>query len=73
MAKLSDVNTTDIVDAIRLACRNMCSCFDPDDHDLPYWQVDVLPNTFLAKPFEHENPGRHLPPLFMADELAGIP
>ena len=73
MTKLSDVNTTDIVDAIRLACRNMCSCFDPEDHDFPYWQVDVLPKTFLAKPFEHENPGRHLPPIFMADELAGVP
>lgn len=73
MTKLCEVNTTDIGDAIRLACRNMCSCFAPDDHDFPYWQAEVFPKTFLAKPFEQENPGRHLPPLFMANELADIP
>jgi hypothetical protein len=51
----------------------MCSCFAPDDHDFPYWQVDARPEAFLARPMEQENPGRHLPPLLMARRYAGIP
>ena len=42
MARLTDVNTTDIIGAIELARNAMCSIFDPDGEDVPYFRVAVL-------------------------------
>ena len=39
MAKLSDVNTGDIRDAIRLGCRSMQRVFNADDDDIPFFSV----------------------------------
>ena len=35
-ARVSDVNSNDILDAIRLGCRNMERCFNGDDNFIPY-------------------------------------
>ena len=35
-AMVSDVNSNDILDAIRLGCRNMERCFNGDDNFIPY-------------------------------------
>ena len=48
MAKLGQVNTTDILDAIRLGCRTMCSCFNTDDDDVPYFRAIARPEAFLG-------------------------
>lgn len=72
MAKLRDVNTTDIIDAIRLGCRTMSSIFDGDDHDIPYWRANARPNAFFGICQEDHVPGRHLNALLNAEDAAGI-
>ena len=60
MVQMSDVNTTDIIDAIRLGCRAMSRVFNPADHDLPYFRVFVRPQPFLGLCMPDHVPGRHL-------------
>ncbi len=72
---LSDVNTTDIVDAIRLGCRTMQSVFNADDHDIPFFNAQALPEALLGFecPYtESHVPGRHLSALLEAEAVAGI-
>ena len=35
MTRLSNVNTTDILESIRLGCQTMSSIFNADDNDIP--------------------------------------
>ena len=73
--KLSDVNTTDIVDAIRLGCRAMSNAFDADDSDVPFFDVVVRPEAkmdFSPYVSEAHVPGRHLNALLNAEDAAGI-
>lgn len=73
--KLSDVNTTDILDAIRLGCRAMSRAFDADDGDTPFFDVVVRPEARMAfSPWTSEAhvPGRHLNALLTAEATAGI-
>ena len=75
MARLTDVNTTDIRDAIRLGCRTMCSVFNADDNDIPFFGSSVRPAaelTFSAVNSEAHVPGRHLNALLNAEDAAGI-
>ena len=72
MAKVSDVNTTDILDAIRMGCRMMCSVFNADDNDVPYFRVIARPEAFLAISMEDHIPGRHLNALLNAQDAAGV-
>ena len=75
MAKLHDVNTRDILDAIRLGCRTMASTFDADDNDIPFFGVTVRPEvrlSFSAGGSEGHVPGRHLNALLNAEDAAGI-
>ena len=53
MARVSDVNTTDIVDAIRLGCRSMQQMFNADDGDIPHFRVIVRPAAYLDMSLEH--------------------
>ena len=71
MIRLSDVNTTDIVDAIKLATNAMCSIFDPTD-GTPYFRVAVKPDAYLGIPLESHIPGRHLNALLNAEDICGI-
>ena len=72
MTTLQDVNTTDIIDAIRLGCRTMSSIFNADDGDLPFWRANARPNAFLGICWEDHVPGRHLNALLNAEDAAGI-
>ena len=37
MARLQDVNITDVRSAIELGCRTMSSVFNADDNDIPFF------------------------------------
>lgn len=70
--KVSDVNTTDIKDAIRLGCRVMCRCFNADDNNVPYFRAIIHPNPFLGISMESHVPGRHLNALLNAENATDI-
>ena len=72
MARLKDVNTTDIRDAIRLGCEAMCNAFNADDADIPYGGAQVRPEARLAGSSESHSPGRHLNALLNAADAAAI-
>lgn len=75
MTRLRNVNTTDLGDAIRLGCRTMCSVFDADDHDVPFFRSQVYPEAFLAFYHGHSEshvPGRHLNALLNAEGALGL-
>jgi hypothetical protein len=75
MSKLSDVNTTDLRDAIHLGCQTMCSVFNRDDDNIPFFSSQVLPKAFLAFSWAHSEshvPGRHLNALLNAEDAVGI-
>jgi len=72
MAKLNNINTTDIVEAIRLGCHCMQSVFNADDGDIPYFRVAVRPEVFLGRSLEDHIPGRHLNGLLNAEDAAGV-
>ena len=75
MARLDDVNTTDIHDAIRLGCRTMQNVFNRDDGQVPFFGSIVRPHaelTFSSWHSEAHVPGRHLNGLLSAEDAAGI-
>ena len=75
MGRVSNVNTTDIVDAIRLGCRTMSSVFNADDGDVPFFKSTVRPDARLAFDPSHSEshvPGRHLNALLTAEDVSGI-
>ena len=41
--QLSNINTTDITDAIRLGCRMMSNVFNADDNDMPFFGSEGQP------------------------------
>ena len=72
---LSDVNTTDIEGTIRLGCRTMCSVFNADDDDIPFFSSQVWPEARLSfSPMHSEShvPGRHLNALLNAEDALGV-
>ena len=75
MGRLNNVNTTNILDAIRLGCRTMCNVFNADDNDVPFFGSRVRPEACLEFSWAHSEahvPGRHLNALLNAEEAAGI-
>lgn len=75
MSKLNNVNTTDILAAIRLGCRTMCSVFNADDKDIPFFGSRARPEarlSFSAAHSEAHVPGRHLNALLSAEDATGI-
>jgi len=73
---MQDVNTTDIVDAIRLGCRTMYRLFNADDNDIPFFDIEALPNARMSFSWAHSEaqvPGRFLNALLNAEDAAGIP
>ena len=74
MTRLSDVNTRDISEAIRLGCESMSRAFNADDGDMPYFSVRVRPIAEMrdtSGPEAHV-PGRHLNALLNAEDATGI-
>lgn len=75
MSKLHDVNTTDIADAIRLACNTMQNVFNADDNDIPFFNAQALPEALMnfECPYtESHVPGRHLSALLTAEHVLGV-
>ena len=75
MARLQDVNTTDVRSAIELGCRTMSSVFNADDNDVPFFGSRVRPQAelrFSAAHSEAHVPGRHLNALLNAEDAAGV-
>jgi len=75
MASVDCVNTTDLVDAIRLGCRTMQSVFNADDHDVPFFKSRVRPRAsreFYSPFTEAHVPGRHLNARLNAEEAIGV-
>ena len=75
MRKLSEVNTTDILGAIRLGCRTMCSVFNADDNDVPFCDAVVRPEARLScapDASDAHMPGRFLNALLNAEDAAGV-
>ena len=75
MTRVDNVNTTDILDAIRLGCRTMSSVFDADDGNVPFFRSTVRPEARLAfSPdcSESHVPGRHLNAMLTAEAVAGV-
>ncbi len=72
MTQLTDVNTTDIRDAIHLGSQHMCNSLNADDGDIPYGGAQVRPEAKLGGSSEAHSPGRHLNALLNAEDAAGI-
>lgn len=71
---LEDVNSSDLVGAIRLGCRTMSDVFDADDGETPFFAVTVLPEpamSFHPSHSESHVPGRHLNALLAAEAVVG--
>ena len=72
---LSSVNTTDLEAAIRLGCRTMCSVFNADDDDVPFFSSRVWPEAYLSfstSASEAHVPGRHLKALLNAEDVLDL-
>lgn len=72
---LSDVNTTDPRDAVRLGCRAMQSVFNADDpQGVAFFGAAMKPPSlsFSAHHSESHVPGRHLNAILAAEHVAGI-
>ena len=72
MPQVQNVNTTDIVDAIHLACHTMSNIFNADDNDIPFFRIIARPAPFLGISCEEHVPGRHLNALLHAADVADI-
>ena len=72
---LTDVNTTDLKDAVRLGCQVMGSVFNPEDRYAPYFGVTAWPEPSLRFSGSYTDahvPGRHLNALLNAEDALGI-
>ena len=76
MAHLADVNSRDLLGAIRLGCRTMERVFDADDpHGVAFFDAVAWPEPRLSFSPVHSEahvPGRHLNALLAAEGLLGI-
>jgi len=70
--QLTDVNTTDIADAIRLGCRCMQRAFNSQDADIPFFGARVRPIAEISSSSESHVPGRHLNALLNAEDAFGL-
>ena len=75
MIKLENINSTDILNAIRLGCRTMQNVFSDDDNQIPFFGSVVRPEAALSFHPQHSEahvPGRHLNAMLSAEDIAGI-
>jgi hypothetical protein len=76
MPPVADVNSTDVLGAIRLACQAMGRVFDEaDPHGVAFFDAVAWPEPQLAFSDVHSEahvPGRHLNALLAAEALAGV-
>src|SRR3954466_9287331 len=76
MATLADVNSTDLLGAIRVGCEAMGRVFDAGDpHDVAFFDAVAWPDPRLSFSDVHSEahvPGRHVNGLLAAEGLAGV-
>ena len=76
MTQLQDVNSRDLLGAIRLACRTMERVFDADDpRGVAFFDAVARPEPRLSFSPVHSEahvPGRHLNALLAAEDLLGV-
>lgn len=76
MTPIGDVNSTHLVDAIRLGCEAMGRVFDEaDPHGVAFFDAVAWPEPRLSFSDVHSEahvPGRHLNGLLAAEALAGV-
>jgi hypothetical protein len=75
VTRLRQVNTTDLLAAIRLGCRTMQSTFNADDNHVPFFGSTAWPYAalwFEPSLSEAHVPGRHLNALLTAEAVAGV-
>lgn len=75
MARVRNVNTRSIRDAVALGCRTMHRIFNADDDDTPFFLTYARPDPHLAYDgmfAEPHVPGRHLNGLLRAEAGLGI-
>lgn len=72
--QLTDVNTTNMADAIRLGCLTMQRVFNPDDNDMIYMASRARPDPelYMSAIYEGHLPGRHLNALLNAEAAIGV-
>ncbi|MDB6127324.1 MAG: hypothetical protein JWM35_1220, partial [Verrucomicrobia bacterium] len=73
--RVGQVNTRDIRAAVDLGCKTMCSVFNPDDDNIPYFSAKVWPEPrmwFSSAHSEAHIPGRHLNALLSAESALGL-
>ncbi len=74
-SKLANINMVSLRDAIESGCRTMCSVFNADDHNIPFFSSMVFPCASLGFSSHHSEshvPGRHLNALLTAQDVLGI-
>lgn len=75
MARLSNVNSVDIRDAVRLGCGTMARAFNRHDADRPFFSAFAWPSARLGWSGHYSDahvPGRHLNALVAARKILGI-
>ena len=75
MSQLHDVNTTNIIDAVRLGCRAMSHLLNADDNGVPFFDVVARPDakmSFCPHTSEAHVPGRFLNALLTAESIVGV-
>jgi len=72
MAKVGNINTTSVRDAIRLGCRTIGNVLNADDNYFPFFGAVVRPDAYLEWGLESDIPGRHLDALLNAEDAAGV-
>ena len=73
MAKLGNVNTTNICAAIELGCHAIGNVLNADDNHIPFFTSEVRPDVYLGWGLESDIPGRHLDALLNAEDATGVP
>jgi hypothetical protein len=72
-AKLADVNTGDLRDAIRLGARSIARTFDADDHNRPFFVARALPDPHFgfSETFDVSAAGSKIAGLLNASDALG--
>lgn len=74
-ARVGNVNTTSIPEAVELACRAMGQIFNPADNGYPYMYTRIWPDGWLGFSPYHgavQMSGRHLDALLAAEDTLGV-
>jgi len=69
---LADINSRDIIEAVKLGCDAMSRCFNYRDNHVPFFEANLRPRAelkFSRRHSESHVPGRHLNALLNAEDV----